>query len=757
MVFLKPFIPLMNGIFGNTTLPAVDTYEFPSSANSWGGFANTDASIYPLTFSDPNLTYKITFQASSQSDVHIKFKFEKNPYPNVKPDFETANVKISGNTLTNYEVTFSSQANNTFSSFLLYIVERDIPVVIKNIQVHADEDLTWNSRILGSGHYNNEVQEYVSYPNLATANNNFTINLKRTANGYTSHRINMTDEIDALKIIPGNQIEISFEAKLPSNLNAPLWPAVWMLGTEYSGWGGSVNWPEVGEIDLLEWKPSYTTSSILTTAHGNPSSAPTVFTTVNNDLSSDFYRYSYEIVFRGQNSVTSGHINIKLSDLNGNVLATSKVGSLPASLLNKSSTNTSASASKYLGLIINLAMGSANTPFFGGDSTDIKMPNGNNPNIGDTVGTFQVKNLKIQNVSSAPIVGLPTVVPSEPNVAQQNIASVFSDNYQNIASNYNPNWGQSGSVSVLNINGTEILYYNNFNYQGTDINNLAGTDFSNMDNLHVDVYVPTNTSRMVKVSPVNNGTGVTEFLVEVPLIPGSWNRVTIPKSSFVGMTWDSVIQLKFDGQFNADGSANTTTPFDIYFDNIYFSKSVVANSFGDPHVSTFNNKLYELSHDVKTYRMLQGKDIIINASTRNLNNEEKEEIKKLSKELKVPLILDGVVYEKLFIKCGKYIAIYDFQTRKFKFNLHNFFRADGPWLIINTLGHGKIKVKITSGNAMNKYNFSVKVTSLDGLTGLLEDEYLLKSMEVESLEDTKKIIGVKGKNPVLSKLIKIKK
>jgi hypothetical protein len=38
------------------------------------------------------------------------------------------------------------------------------------------------------------------------------------------------------------------------------------------------------------------------------------------------------------------------------------------------------------------------------------------------------------------------------------------------------------------------------------------------------------------------------------------------------MTWDAVNQLKFDGQFNGDGSANTAS-FDVYLDNIYFYKT----------------------------------------------------------------------------------------------------------------------------------------------------------------------------------------
>ena len=35
------------------------------------------------------------------------------------------------------------------------------------------------------------------------------------------------------------------------------------------------------------------------------------------------------------------------------------------------------------------------------------------------------------------------------------------------------------------------------------------------------------------------------------------------------MVWDNVFQMKFDGQFNADGSANTA-PWDVYLDNLYF-------------------------------------------------------------------------------------------------------------------------------------------------------------------------------------------
>ena len=47
----------------------------------------------------------------------------------------------------------------------------------------------------------------------------------------------------------------------------------------------------------------------------------------------------------------------------------------------------------------------------------------------------------------------------------------------------------------------------------------------------------------------------------------------LPKSAFTEMTWDNVFQMKFDGQFNADGSANGDG-WDVYIDNIFFYREV---------------------------------------------------------------------------------------------------------------------------------------------------------------------------------------
>ncbi|MDG1224712.1 MAG: hypothetical protein P8O00_09050, partial [Candidatus Marinimicrobia bacterium] len=189
----------------------------------------------------------------------------------------------------------------------------------------------------------------------------------------------------------------------------------------------------------------------------------------------------------------------------------------------------------------------------------------------------------------------PLTVPAPPTMAATDVISIYSDSYTDIATNYSPNWGQDPVINPTYLTAGDaannVLAYTGFTFQGTE---LTATDASTMDFLHIDVWVAAGTDRLLKVSPLNNatgGTGVVEILVNVPLTPGAWNSIDIPKSDFTGMTWDNVFQLKFDGQFNGDGSANTTG-YDVYLDNIYFwdvyvpDAPVVIHDFNTPEGAT---------------------------------------------------------------------------------------------------------------------------------------------------------------------------
>ena len=123
------------GAFGNAVVDAeTETYTFPSGAEGWAGFAN-NADIYPLSFTDGGT---LTFTASAAVPTNVRFRFEFMPFPDVDPAYDTANVLIDSTEPTQYTIEIPSQGDNTFSSFLLYLVERDSPVMVSNVVVSSE-------------------------------------------------------------------------------------------------------------------------------------------------------------------------------------------------------------------------------------------------------------------------------------------------------------------------------------------------------------------------------------------------------------------------------------------------------------------------------------------------------------------------------------------------------------------------------------------------------------------------------------------
>jgi beta-glucanase (GH16 family) len=120
---------VFSGTFGGTIANA-NVYTNPSGSESWAGFANEDASIYPLTFADGG---SITFDASSNASASIYFRFEKNPHPDTEPSFNTDPVTVNGSG--SYTVNVPSQGSNTFKSFLLYVTTPNVEVTLDNVTV----------------------------------------------------------------------------------------------------------------------------------------------------------------------------------------------------------------------------------------------------------------------------------------------------------------------------------------------------------------------------------------------------------------------------------------------------------------------------------------------------------------------------------------------------------------------------------------------------------------------------------------------
>ncbi len=101
----------------------------------------------------------------------------------------------------------------------------------------------------GSGWGNNELQFYQA-ANASVGNGVLTIEARRESVGgksYTSARLQTSRK----KTFGYGRIEM--RAKLPSTQG--LWPAFWLLGSScnsFNLYGGNVNWPNCGEIDVME-------------------------------------------------------------------------------------------------------------------------------------------------------------------------------------------------------------------------------------------------------------------------------------------------------------------------------------------------------------------------------------------------------------------------------------------------------------------------------------------------------------------------
>ena len=296
--------PTFDGTFGGTIVNYSDTEEgiydfyYPNDADDWGGFANTDQNIYPLSFPNGGL---IDFYAATEGEgdqIDVYFRFERLPYPDTEPSFNTDQIRISGSDFNYYSIEIPPQnQQNTFSSALFYLLTRNSSIRVTDFQIRSYGDnndqndnsedtsttitnyegyeLVWSDEfnyeggprddkwhlqyipIIDGSWANNEQQHYTQRrDNSYVSNGSLKIIAKReeyTYNGstknYTSARLNSKFDIQYGRI--------DVRAKLPSQQGT--WPAIWTLGTNINEIGnyhgdrdGDVGWPLCGEIDILE-------------------------------------------------------------------------------------------------------------------------------------------------------------------------------------------------------------------------------------------------------------------------------------------------------------------------------------------------------------------------------------------------------------------------------------------------------------------------------------------------------------------------
>lgn len=146
----------------------------------------------------------------------------------------------------------------------------------------------WSYDIGGGGWGNNELETYTSSRanSYLDGNSNLVIQAVkttirsrgRTRTAYTSARLKTLGKF--------SQLGGHFQARIKLNSQRGLWPAFWMMGSDIT----SVNWPQCGEVDILE---DYGYSAMESSVHA-PDGNGSVYT-ADGGLPSDTAWHVYQM------------------------------------------------------------------------------------------------------------------------------------------------------------------------------------------------------------------------------------------------------------------------------------------------------------------------------------------------------------------------------------------------------------------------------------------------------------------------------
>ncbi|WP_412972132.1 family 16 glycosylhydrolase [Glaciecola sp. MF2-115] len=453
-------------------------------------------------------------------------------------------------------------------------------------------ETTWIERFDGEGvnwdnwtaqiqaNYNNEIQCYTD--DESSTNRNFEVSdgtLKITArrqnidcpgqNGrnlpWTSGRINSKDKAEFLY---GR-----LEARLRfSDLRGGTWPAFWMLENRIAehpikGDNDNVNWPNpgAGEIDVWEWYANsgdrYITN-FFNVGNCGGEVRPT-YSGGANDVTT-FHTYAIEwtadeIKFFMDNNLVAEHDLSNCSQYEEpmfvllNVAIGGNLGGAVDASLN--------SATMEVDYVAHCSASDASEWQQCNESTPMALDDDN-----DGVSNSQDQcpntppNVEVDSTGCQFFTEPQEEAPT-PNNVESEVVSLYSDSYQSIESvDFNPNWGQSTTVSEEQIQGNNVLKYTALNYQGTDFEDNK-QDVSSFDNIYLNYW--TQDSSALKIYVISPGPRETFF--EVDVVQQAWQTLVIPLSTYASVVdLSDVFQLKIEG--------NGT----IFLDNIYFGNDTEA-------------------------------------------------------------------------------------------------------------------------------------------------------------------------------------
>lgn len=211
-----------------------------------------------------------------------------------------------------------------------------------------------------------------------------------------------------------------------------------------------------------------------------------------------------------------------------------------------------------------------------------------------------------------------TAAPTPPARAAEDVISLYSDAYTNVASNFDAGWCGGGSVQEVLIDGNPTAYFKNNPCQGIVLN--EGIDASSFTRLHVDIYIEAGTNLTSSVFNLKfvqqPGGAASEILLQVAstpaLIAGSWLQVDVPVNltTFTGFK-----------EFGITSNLNSR----VWYDNLYAYKAPLGVSdfesanikmYPNPSRNELNIEAKNTIQKVRIYNIL-GQEVLSSSPNAN--------------------------------------------------------------------------------------------------------------------------------------------
>ena len=183
----------------------------------------------------------------------------------------------------------------------------------------------------------------------------------------------------------------------------------------------------------------------------------------------------------------------------------------------------------------------------------------------------------------------PTTAAPTPTRNAAGVISLFSNAYTNVpVDTWSASWDVA-DVADIQVAGNDTKKYTGLAYAGVEFTTHT-IDATNMDNYHVDVWIPTAAPVKVKLvdfgaNGVYDGGGDDKNSIEYELSPapvaGQWSSYDIPLSAFTGLdTKAHLAQMLFIGSGT------------VYVDNVYLYNTLLPISFTGFTVTKKNNTAF---------------------------------------------------------------------------------------------------------------------------------------------------------------------